>query len=149
MICLNILGVTALFPVIDLLQAELFDGGKCDEDAHFALRLSFHDAIGFSIHGLLYFLGEINDSQCSIQEEREEELMALFWFSTRLSSPIVSSLILSCIDTYGMIYSRQRRVNHRFYIFERFRSHPTFRIDDITSVQFPLFQKSGLSAGDL
>ena len=50
---LNIPGIIAVFPVVDLLQAELFDGGKCDEDAHFALRLSFHDAIGFSINGWL------------------------------------------------------------------------------------------------
>ncbi|KDR71224.1 hypothetical protein GALMADRAFT_271169 [Galerina marginata CBS 339.88] len=42
----------ALFPVVDLLQKDLFDGGECGEEAHSALRLSFHDAIGFSIHGL-------------------------------------------------------------------------------------------------
>ncbi|PPR03102.1 hypothetical protein CVT24_012382 [Panaeolus cyanescens] len=42
----------ALFPIVDnLLQAQLFDGGECGEEAHSALRLSFHDAIGFSIHG--------------------------------------------------------------------------------------------------
>ncbi|KAF8963717.1 manganese peroxidase [Flammula alnicola] len=41
----------ALFPVVDFLQANLFDGGVCGEEAHSALRLSFHDAIGFSIHG--------------------------------------------------------------------------------------------------
>ncbi|KAI0265583.1 manganese peroxidase [Gloeopeniophorella convolvens] len=36
-----------LFIVIELLQAELFDG-QCDELAHEAVRLAFHDAIGFS-----------------------------------------------------------------------------------------------------
>ncbi|PPQ72664.1 hypothetical protein CVT24_012642 [Panaeolus cyanescens] len=42
----------ALFPIVsNLLQAQLFDGGECGEEAHSALRLSFHDAIGFSIHG--------------------------------------------------------------------------------------------------
>ncbi|TFK35411.1 manganese peroxidase 1 [Crucibulum laeve] len=41
----------ALFPVVDLLQSSLFDGAECGEEAHSALRLSFHDAIGFSIHG--------------------------------------------------------------------------------------------------
>lgn len=41
----------ALFPVIDLIQQELFDGGECGEDAHSALRLAFHDAIGFSNQG--------------------------------------------------------------------------------------------------
>ncbi|KIJ24299.1 hypothetical protein M422DRAFT_194846, partial [Sphaerobolus stellatus SS14] len=30
------------------LQTNLFDGGKCDEEAHEALRLTFHDAAGFS-----------------------------------------------------------------------------------------------------
>ncbi|KAF8184241.1 manganese peroxidase 1 [Pholiota molesta] len=41
----------ALFPIIDKLQSNLFDGAECGEEAHSALRLSFHDAIGFSIHG--------------------------------------------------------------------------------------------------
>uniref|UniRef100_A0A8H8CF79 Peroxidase n=1 Tax=Psilocybe cubensis TaxID=181762 RepID=A0A8H8CF79_PSICU len=41
----------ALFPVVDFIQENLFDGGECGEEAHSALRLSFHDAIGFSIHG--------------------------------------------------------------------------------------------------
>ncbi|KAJ3497723.1 hypothetical protein NLJ89_g10309 [Agrocybe chaxingu] len=41
----------ALFPAVDLLQEQLFDRGKCGEQAHSALRLAFHDAIGFSVHG--------------------------------------------------------------------------------------------------
>lgn len=41
----------ALFPMVDKIQEDLFDGGECGEEAHSALRLSFHDAIGFSIHG--------------------------------------------------------------------------------------------------
>ena len=41
----------ALFPVVELMQDQLFDGSECGEEAHSALRLSFHDAIGFSIHG--------------------------------------------------------------------------------------------------
>ncbi|KDR65855.1 hypothetical protein GALMADRAFT_106718 [Galerina marginata CBS 339.88] len=40
-----------LFPIVDKIQADLFDGGECGEEAHSALRLAFHDAIGFSIHG--------------------------------------------------------------------------------------------------
>lgn len=40
-----------LFPVVANLQQNLFDGAQCGEEAHSALRLSFHDAIGFSIHG--------------------------------------------------------------------------------------------------
>ncbi|KAJ8469077.1 hypothetical protein ONZ45_g17014 [Pleurotus djamor] len=38
----------ALFPIIDDLQKNLFDNGKCTEGAHEALRLIFHDAVGFS-----------------------------------------------------------------------------------------------------
>jgi hypothetical protein len=38
-----------LFPILKDIQANLFDGGKCGEDAHSALRLAFHDAIGFSL----------------------------------------------------------------------------------------------------
>lgn len=40
-----------LFPVVANLQQNLFDGAQCGEEAHSALRLSFHDAIGFSING--------------------------------------------------------------------------------------------------
>ncbi|KAF9554085.1 manganese peroxidase 1 [Agrocybe pediades] len=40
-----------LFPIVDQIQRDLFDGGECGEEAHSALRLTFHDAIGFSIHG--------------------------------------------------------------------------------------------------
>ncbi|KDR79593.1 hypothetical protein GALMADRAFT_265964 [Galerina marginata CBS 339.88] len=42
----------ALFPVIDSMQKDLFEGGECGEDAHAALRLAFHDAIGFSTNGM-------------------------------------------------------------------------------------------------
>nr|AAT90350.1 manganese peroxidase isozyme precursor [Trametes versicolor] len=38
----------ALFPVIDDIQANMFDGGGCNEDVHESLRLTFHDAIGIS-----------------------------------------------------------------------------------------------------
>jgi cytochrome c peroxidase len=38
----------ALYPVLKDIQANLFDGGKCGEDAHSALRIAFHDAIGWS-----------------------------------------------------------------------------------------------------
>ena len=41
----------ALFDAVDFLQTNLFDGGECGEEAHSALRLTFHDAIGFSLHG--------------------------------------------------------------------------------------------------
>ncbi|KAJ7100803.1 putative versatile peroxidase [Mycena belliarum] len=37
-----------LFPILDDIQANLFDGGKCGEEVHESLRLTFHDAIGFS-----------------------------------------------------------------------------------------------------
>ncbi|KAI0298624.1 manganese peroxidase 3 [Russula brevipes] len=48
-------GVTAneaccvLFPILKDIQKNLFDGGECGEDAHSALRLAFHDAIGYSM----------------------------------------------------------------------------------------------------
>ncbi|KAI0743576.1 heme peroxidase [Daedaleopsis nitida] len=38
----------ALFPVIDDIQTNLFDGGECGEEVHESLRLTFHDAIGIS-----------------------------------------------------------------------------------------------------
>jgi len=41
----------SLFPIVDMLQKNLFDGGECGEEAHSALRLAFHDAIGFSLKG--------------------------------------------------------------------------------------------------
>ncbi|KAI0061055.1 manganese peroxidase isozyme precursor [Artomyces pyxidatus] len=36
------------FDVLDDIQANLFDGGECGEEAHESIRLTFHDAIGFS-----------------------------------------------------------------------------------------------------
>jgi len=80
----------ALFPVVDLLQTELFDGAECGEEAHSALRLSFHDAIGFSIHGVLYPLIWVLTNLNVVQEEREEEPTALSWPSTRLRTRSVS-----------------------------------------------------------
>ncbi|KAF7359632.1 Peroxidase [Mycena venus] len=38
-----------LFPILDDIQANLFDGGECGEEVHESLRLTFHDAIGFSL----------------------------------------------------------------------------------------------------
>ncbi|KAG6859952.1 Manganese peroxidase 3, partial [Termitomyces sp. Mi166 len=38
----------ALYPVLEDIQTNLFDGGKCGEEVHESLRLTFHDAIGFS-----------------------------------------------------------------------------------------------------
>ncbi|KAK7440952.1 fungal class II heme-containing peroxidase [Stygiomarasmius scandens] len=37
-----------LFPLVELIQSDLFDGGECGEEVHESLRLTFHDAIGFS-----------------------------------------------------------------------------------------------------
>ncbi|KAF8884501.1 manganese peroxidase 1 [Infundibulicybe gibba] len=36
------------YDVLDDIQANLFDGGECGEEVHESLRLTFHDAIGFS-----------------------------------------------------------------------------------------------------
>ncbi|KAK0502006.1 manganese peroxidase 1 precursor [Armillaria luteobubalina] len=38
----------ALFPVIEDLQQNLFNGGECGEEVHESLRLTFHDAIAWS-----------------------------------------------------------------------------------------------------
>jgi len=38
-----------LFPVLADLQTNLFDNGECGEDVHESLRLTFHDAMGFSL----------------------------------------------------------------------------------------------------
>ncbi|KAK7441004.1 fungal class II heme-containing peroxidase [Stygiomarasmius scandens] len=37
-----------LFPLVELIQSNLFDGGECGEEVHESLRLTFHDALGFS-----------------------------------------------------------------------------------------------------
>ncbi|KAJ7677881.1 putative versatile peroxidase [Mycena polygramma] len=37
-----------LFPILDDIQENLFDGGQCGEETHESIRLMFHDAIGFS-----------------------------------------------------------------------------------------------------
>ncbi len=37
-----------LFPILDDIQENLFDGAECGEEVHESLRLTFHDAIGFS-----------------------------------------------------------------------------------------------------
>ena len=60
-----------LFPIVDQIQKDLFDGGECGEEAHSALRLSFHDAIGFSIHG-----GKGNGADGSILAFNSTELKA-------------------------------------------------------------------------
>lgn len=61
----------ALFPIIDTLQEKLFDGSECGEEAHSAVRLSFHDAIGFSLHG-----GKGDGADGSILAFNKTELMA-------------------------------------------------------------------------
>lgn len=38
----------ALFPVRDDLNKNLFNGGQCNDEAHEAFRLTFHDAIAIS-----------------------------------------------------------------------------------------------------
>ncbi|VDC07243.1 unnamed protein product [Peniophora sp. CBMAI 1063] len=37
-----------LFPILEDIQTNLFDGGECGEEVHESLRLTFHDAIGIS-----------------------------------------------------------------------------------------------------
>ncbi|KAJ8695007.1 fungal class II heme-containing peroxidase [Pleurotus ostreatus] len=38
----------ALFPILEDIQTNLFDGAQCGEEVHESLRLTFHDAIAFS-----------------------------------------------------------------------------------------------------
>ena len=38
----------ALVPVLEDIQANLFDDGQCSDGAFESLRLAFHDAIGYS-----------------------------------------------------------------------------------------------------
>ncbi|PPQ98451.1 hypothetical protein CVT24_004130 [Panaeolus cyanescens] len=38
----------ALFPILEDIQTNLFDRGECGEEVHESLRLTFHDAIGWS-----------------------------------------------------------------------------------------------------
>ncbi|TFK33519.1 manganese peroxidase [Crucibulum laeve] len=87
----------ALFPIVATIQEQLFDGAECGEEAHSALRLSFHDAIGFSIHG-----GKGGGADGSILAFNETETAF----------------------------------------------HANGGIDDITAGQFPVFQATGLTAGD-
>nr|UDP83129.1 manganese peroxidase 2 [Cyathus bulleri]UES62902.1 manganese peroxidase 2 [Cyathus bulleri] len=37
-----------LFPILEDIQTNIFDGGECGEGVHESLRLTFHDAIGIS-----------------------------------------------------------------------------------------------------
>ncbi|TFY83699.1 hypothetical protein EWM64_g315 [Hericium alpestre] len=39
----------SLFAIRDDIQTNLFDGAQCGEEVHESLRLTFHDAIGFSL----------------------------------------------------------------------------------------------------
>ncbi|KAF9045417.1 manganese peroxidase [Panaeolus papilionaceus] len=87
-----------LFPIVEnLLQAQLFDGGECGEEAHSALRLSFHDAIGFSKHG-----GKGGGADGSV-------------------------LVFNVTEN---------------------AFHANSGIEEITDEQFPVWQASGLTAGD-
>ncbi|KDR84617.1 hypothetical protein GALMADRAFT_220286 [Galerina marginata CBS 339.88] len=82
----------ALFPVIDLLQKDLFDGGECGEEAHSALRIAFHDGIGFSKQGADGSILAFNTTETGYRKN--------------------------------------------------------LLIDDIVASQWPIFEQSGLSAGD-
>ncbi|KAI0783499.1 Mn peroxidase MNP3 [Abortiporus biennis] len=61
----------ALFPIIDDLQANLFDNGECGEDVHESLRLTFHDAIGIGSNG-----GGGADGSMSVFEDIETNFHA-------------------------------------------------------------------------
>jgi hypothetical protein len=38
-----------LYPIVDALQETFFNGGYCGKEVHESVRLTFHDAIGFSL----------------------------------------------------------------------------------------------------
>jgi hypothetical protein len=38
-----------LFPIVDSLQANFFNGGQCGKEVRQSVRLTFHDAIGLSL----------------------------------------------------------------------------------------------------
>jgi hypothetical protein len=88
----------ALFPVLADLQANLFDDGDCGEDAHSALRLAFHDAIGFSLTKNVYvpFLVLI-DGTIFIFELVEEAPMVQFPCSP-LSLPTMLMVALTTLS---------------------------------------------------
>ncbi|EJD40872.1 generic peroxidase [Auricularia subglabra TFB-10046 SS5] len=48
------------YDVLDDIQENLFDGGKCGAEAHESLRLSFHDPIGYSVTSNLLSFGRKN-----------------------------------------------------------------------------------------
>ncbi|EIW55332.1 manganese peroxidase isozyme precursor [Trametes versicolor FP-101664 SS1] len=67
-----------LFPILEDIQENLFDGGQCGEAVRESLRLAFHDAIGIS--PLLEEMGEFGgggaDGSISIFAETETEYSA-------------------------------------------------------------------------
>ncbi|THG95732.1 hypothetical protein EW145_g7907 [Phellinidium pouzarii] len=63
----------AFFPLMDDLQTNLFEG-QCGEDVHESLRLTFHDAIGFSLSGA--FNGTGADGSMIIFSEIETNFAA-------------------------------------------------------------------------
>ncbi|EMD32649.1 fungal class II heme-containing peroxidase [Gelatoporia subvermispora B] len=67
-----------LFPVLEDIQQNLFDGGLCGEEAHESLRLTFHDAFGFSpaLQAQGQFGGGGADGSVIVFEETEANFAA-------------------------------------------------------------------------
>ncbi|KAI9068385.1 class II peroxidase [Trametes sanguinea] len=67
-----------LFAIRDDIQQNLFDNGECGEDVHESLRLTFHDAIGFSLSAAAagQFGGGGADGSISIFESIETNFHA-------------------------------------------------------------------------
>ncbi|KAJ7821099.1 versatile peroxidase VPS1 [Mycena olivaceomarginata] len=61
------------FDVLDNIQENLFDGGECGEEVHESLRLTFHNAIGFS--PALFFEGNGLGADGSIMAHSDVETL--------------------------------------------------------------------------
>ncbi|KAF7305266.1 Peroxidase [Mycena chlorophos] len=72
-----------LFPVLEDLQTNMFANDTCSDASHTALRVSFHDAIGFSLH---------NKSMGCAKSYAELARTALSSSSARLSFPYPANL---------------------------------------------------------
>ncbi len=113
----------ALFPVIQDLQANLFDNGGCGEDVHESLRLTFHDAIGIS--PAIASRGQFG---------------SVLAFCGAFTCMILTHSFFSGGGADGSIA-----------LFEDIETnfHANLGVDEIIDEQRPLLQRSNISAADL
>jgi manganese peroxidase len=91
-----------LFPVLEDIQKNLFDNGECGEDAHSALRIAFHDAIGYSKSKNAYvaFIPAHSENNVAFKSAAEEPMVP------SSLSPTKKPLIL---PTVGLMTSSRAR----------------------------------------